>query len=486
MSRLLLLSILTLSLSSNAQHTGSGGDGVELPDGSITLADPFYDSMTANDHHRLPLPTGTPGRLGKVLTKELSKMKTALDKAYRMGDKTTSDLLGLEFGKEQSIEYTFVDELNDPRCVNHVKYQLPDGSKFLGPVGCNIFGNIFILKNIFEQMPLAIQIKLLVHENARNFTQKITLGKKKIDAPMTFKSISLITSGIEVFYRVNREQLDGKLRTLTDNEVGNLQNMVNELRNTEVLGSSQSSRWLEDLKVTKQGGGLVTGRTKIATDSFVTLTSTVNAKGNVQIGSGSLISSSTISGVASFDILSGISISRSQLSGDSAFTLASNSVVRDSYLTCYGDCIHEGVFDKKSIVENPGDFCDTDSTRFAGTIADTYGPQKFLVIQSMANYLHENCVSGAGYAMLDSVDCNIKSFIGTSHVSFCSRDDWRRFSAPMIERVASDLNLSLDSHWILYDSMVYGLGYKNCTYWNVANTLIKAFDQLFCAPARSF
>lgn len=273
MKHLLLTAVLTaFSVTTFAQmgpSNGGGGDVVVLPNDDVVLADPFLDHGGNQPNNMPPVRSLNP----RILQAVQQYAKYSEGVLNRLSVKTSE--IWAEMGKLATRKNDLriyavqsVQELNNFCAPGGKKsYQLPDGA-LVQNVACTAGNETFLIEPMFLRLTIRDQALLMIHE--RLTTLRDANGGKN------YSAIARFTTGLRTFLEVGKEQLTGKYRQLSENEVHRLTEFYIateeiEKRNSEV--GEDSFMW----RAHSMGGGMVQSDTAIGANVLVNLRSRVNA-----------------------------------------------------------------------------------------------------------------------------------------------------------------------------------------------------------------
>ena len=247
-----------VAFAAGGSDAGNGGGGIELPDGRIVLADPYFNRSGGCD---------TCGELAPELKKSIEGTAKLL--AVHNGNEWTIKDMVLN----RLVEYRFVEQLPRICAENEHRedYQIPAGDQFVA-LGCTQGKITYLVAERFKKLSLRDQTKLILHERLHDHV-----------AQAPHEHINDLTDIINVLLDLFQREQDGEKLVLSAAEHSLLSRLSLRLGQLK-LNHHDSSWFLDNFAVAPQGGGVVSKQLQLASTAYIDISSIVGGKGTVSDG----------------------------------------------------------------------------------------------------------------------------------------------------------------------------------------------------------
>jgi hypothetical protein len=260
---------------------------VILPDDTVVLADPYIVRSGPDDAATLaPKLVAEIRRLGRMLVRFGAKEGGCLSSSPReleylqdtglcdgivVARMAESDFVNT-YVLDPLVEYHFVREIPSSCPTSPSSVTPPPGSQ-VEPVACTVGKLTWIVADLFKQMNVREQAKLIAHERMRAIPQA---------NPIEF--IADITTGVGLALDLYNQALNGKRPTLNDGQVGTLMLLLRRIQQVGMADDDASGPQpfvADDWHVSAAGGGLVRKDAKLDPAAFISAGSLLGPKSNV-------------------------------------------------------------------------------------------------------------------------------------------------------------------------------------------------------------
>lgn len=248
-------------------------DVIILPDDSVVLADPFIDAQATQDGGGPLLQLLNP-RIYQTIALYQKVSSTA---PFKSGD--IDNIFNNLLSKRTKLRFfglESAEEMNKYCFAGRPVYTIPSGAS-VQQAACTKGNDTFIVKPLFLRLSIRDQAMLLIHERLT------TIADDR--GWINFVAVAKYTTGLNTFLNVYNEQARRMYRELTDLEQKNIYNFYNAIveitnRNAD-YGSLSTFNW----NVHKNGGGLTHINSFVDASAFVSLSSVIAEKSELQANS---------------------------------------------------------------------------------------------------------------------------------------------------------------------------------------------------------
>lgn len=268
-----LLVPLAFGGESSGGDSSGGGTAIILPDKTVILADPYLPYEGGRFHCR----SGERGKLNPTLVEEIKKAGTLL---IRYGASASVPRAAFAFEESHfvqnqvlntEVEYCFVDEL--PKVDRSPGVSVPDGAE-AHAIAYTEGWVTWIRKDLFRQMSVLEQTKLIVHERLHAVLGNIPHGP-----------IVDITNGLDLVLRLYHLQVQGDRPILSSEQIGLIQKLQQRIYDLQMYRSGMTTEefteFLKNFVITPNGGGLIHKKSWISDTAYIGVGSLVPEKGAI-------------------------------------------------------------------------------------------------------------------------------------------------------------------------------------------------------------
>jgi hypothetical protein len=337
------LQVLSLSAFAGAgPSNGGGGDVVILPDDRVVLADSFLRSDAPQPNNMPPLRVLNPRLL--QLAGAYANIGSPLFRFFgpRNYSEVEAEVRKLAT-RNSGLRFYAVQDQNELNmfCApgGRKNYKLPTGYS-VAQVACTAGNETFLVEPLFLRLSLRDQVLLLVHERLTTLRDK--MGGKN------YSAIARLTTGLNTYLDVYKEQTKSKYRVLNEDEVQKLTELyiaIEEIQYRDFDPGVNSFQW----HAHAYGGGRVHSMASVDPTALVSLDSLapanatlaartklihsyITSNSRIELGEDVIIQDSNVQSVGVMAIGARTRISQSRVVFKSDFVVSEDQVLESGII----------------------------------------------------------------------------------------------------------------------------------------------------------